>query len=365
MWTDTFHRFPDEAAFLAACDAAGWARGPDSKPAPPEGVVVEILGTLTAPPGIGPNGAPVPGAILDPDFHVNIAWHSLPILVPFQASMITPATPHRVLSLPVLAPATAPVPERIPAWKGKAALREAGLLDAGPAPLIRLAEIAALFEQASHRHHFAAAQIAVFVRLLQHRLHRVLIAVAVAVRIRLDDGDRDGPGNTPSFDRLDQPYFAPAEQQQNAAHPGRVERRLAGDGGDVIAALLQHPDGFQLLGRMRVPPRDILDQAHDEGIFIGRLDQQRRDRFLPECQKRLDPSLAEHQGKAPLAAIAAWRHGDRLLEAEALDRGDQFAEDFLVARAGIEDINPLDRNIADFAGVGHAALRTRERAAMR
>ena len=31
MWTETYHRFVDEAAFLAACDAAGWARGSDGK----------------------------------------------------------------------------------------------------------------------------------------------------------------------------------------------------------------------------------------------------------------------------------------------------------------------------------------------
>ena len=36
MWTETFHRFADEAAFLAACDAAGWARGPDGKASPPQ-----------------------------------------------------------------------------------------------------------------------------------------------------------------------------------------------------------------------------------------------------------------------------------------------------------------------------------------
>ena len=105
--------------------------------------------------------------------------------------------------------------------------------------------------------------------------------------------------------------------------------------------------------------------THDEGILVSRLDHQRRDRRLPECTERLDPSLATHQGKAFLIASAAWRHGDRLLEAEALDRCDQFAEDLLVAHAGVENIDPFDRNVADFPGVDHAALRMRERAAMR
>lgn len=93
-------------------------------------MVVDIVGTLTAPPAMGPNGAPVPGAIIDPGFHVNMAWHAQEIPEILHASVIRPATPHRVLSLPVLAPAPAPVPERVPAWKGKAALWEAGLLDA-------------------------------------------------------------------------------------------------------------------------------------------------------------------------------------------------------------------------------------------
>ena len=27
MWTETYHRFADEAAFLVACDGAGWSSG--------------------------------------------------------------------------------------------------------------------------------------------------------------------------------------------------------------------------------------------------------------------------------------------------------------------------------------------------
>ena len=96
---------------------------------PPQGVSLDVLGTLTAPPTMGPNSTPMAGAIIDPGFHVNMARHCQSVPAPFQASVITPATPHRVLSLPVLAPATAPVPGHIPAWKGKAALRETGLLE--------------------------------------------------------------------------------------------------------------------------------------------------------------------------------------------------------------------------------------------
>ena len=42
MWTETNHRFVDEAAFLAASDAAGWARGPDGKALLPAGCAMYV-----------------------------------------------------------------------------------------------------------------------------------------------------------------------------------------------------------------------------------------------------------------------------------------------------------------------------------
>ena len=41
MWTENFLRFANEATFLAACDAAGWPRGPDDKPMPPDGAALQ------------------------------------------------------------------------------------------------------------------------------------------------------------------------------------------------------------------------------------------------------------------------------------------------------------------------------------
>lgn len=131
MWTTTYHRFLNRAAFLAACDAAGWPRGPDSNPMPPEGAALVEIGPVLAPPSIGSDGVPVPADVLDPHYHVNAAWHGVEMPDAFRADSVAPATPNRCFAL--LAPPPTfdpPVPTSIPAWKGKAALREAGLLDA-------------------------------------------------------------------------------------------------------------------------------------------------------------------------------------------------------------------------------------------
>lgn len=130
MWTETFHRFENEAAFLAACDAAGWGRGPDNRPMPPGSCNLDIIGPIVAPPQVGPNGMPIAGQTIDTGFHFNAAWHALTVPESFQASVVEPAAPQRMLSLPAVTDIPPPVPAVIPAWKGKAALREAGLLDA-------------------------------------------------------------------------------------------------------------------------------------------------------------------------------------------------------------------------------------------
>lgn len=78
MWTPTYHRFLNEAAFLAACDAAGWPRDHENRPAPPPHVQLDIIGPLA-----------------DPRWHVNAAWHSRGVDPAWVASQITPATPSR------------------------------------------------------------------------------------------------------------------------------------------------------------------------------------------------------------------------------------------------------------------------------
>jgi hypothetical protein len=47
-----------------------------------------------------------------------------------------PATPNRSFALPASLTVEPPVPPVIPAWKGKAALREAGMLDAVEAAVV-------------------------------------------------------------------------------------------------------------------------------------------------------------------------------------------------------------------------------------
>ncbi len=130
MWTTTYHRFLNRAAFLAACDAATWPRGPDNQPIPPNGATLVEIGPLMAPPSIGPDGMPIPGEVLDPRHHVNAAWHGIDVPEAFRAASVVPATPNRCFALPAAPTIEPPVPPLIPAWKGKAALREAGLLDA-------------------------------------------------------------------------------------------------------------------------------------------------------------------------------------------------------------------------------------------
>lgn len=81
MWTRTYHRFADEPAFLAACDAAGWPRDHQNRPAPPASVALDLVGALAS-----------------PGYHVNAAWHARAVDAAWTASQIAPATPNRVWS---------------------------------------------------------------------------------------------------------------------------------------------------------------------------------------------------------------------------------------------------------------------------
>ncbi len=130
MWITTCHRFTSRAEFLAACQTAGWTCPPGQDPEPPLGVALDILGPIVSPPEVAAGGAPIPGEVLDPRYHVNLAWHGRAPDLVFTASLIVPATPSRGWDVTPPPASQPPVPPVIPAWKGKAALREAGLLDA-------------------------------------------------------------------------------------------------------------------------------------------------------------------------------------------------------------------------------------------
>lgn len=131
MWTPTYHRFASRAAFLAACDAAGWPRDPlnSEQPSPPAGAVLVELGPHIARPTVGDDGALAPGAVLDARYHVNAAWHGMEIPASFAAAAITPETPSSGIDVPVRAPPAAPVPPSVAAWKAKAWLHQQGRLE--------------------------------------------------------------------------------------------------------------------------------------------------------------------------------------------------------------------------------------------
>jgi hypothetical protein len=128
MWVQGFYRFNSRAAFLAACDAAGWPRDDRNQPAPPAGVELDIVGQLQAPPSIVA-GVAEPGEVIDARWHVNAAWHGVEPPEAFAAAAVEPATPSRAFALPPPAPPPEPgVPPVVAAWKGKAVLDAAGLL---------------------------------------------------------------------------------------------------------------------------------------------------------------------------------------------------------------------------------------------
>ena len=97
MWTETYHRFVDEAAFLAACDAAGWARGPDGKASSPAGVVLDVIGPAVEPPALA--GTVITPGTVDPRWHVAACWFSGTAMPPsFAADEMIPERPLRMFA---------------------------------------------------------------------------------------------------------------------------------------------------------------------------------------------------------------------------------------------------------------------------
>lgn len=97
MWTETYHRFENEGAFLAACNAAGWARGPDGKASPPAGVVLDVVGPAVEPPVLA--GTLITHGAIDPRWHVSACWFSGSTLPPsFVAAEVIPERPVRMFA---------------------------------------------------------------------------------------------------------------------------------------------------------------------------------------------------------------------------------------------------------------------------
>lgn len=93
----TFHRFAHHAAFVAACDEAGWPRDHTNAPVPPAGVALDIIGPWTDPPTVV-DGVMTAGAT-DARWHVNALWagDAAPEGA-WAAAEITPASPGRVFA---------------------------------------------------------------------------------------------------------------------------------------------------------------------------------------------------------------------------------------------------------------------------
>lgn len=97
MWTETYHRFTHEAAFLAACDASGWPRGPDGKASPPAGVVLDVVGPAVAPPVL--SGTLITPGAVDPRWHVSASWFAGTAMPPnFAAAEVIPERPVRMFA---------------------------------------------------------------------------------------------------------------------------------------------------------------------------------------------------------------------------------------------------------------------------
>ena len=134
MWITTCHRFSNRAEFLAACQVAGWTCPPGQDPEPPPGVALDIVGPIVSPAQIAAGGVPIPGEVLDPRYHVNLAWHGRAPDLAFTASLIVPETPSRGWDVVALPESRPPVPPVIPAWKGKAALGKRGCWERSKPP---------------------------------------------------------------------------------------------------------------------------------------------------------------------------------------------------------------------------------------
>lgn len=100
MWTESYYRFPSRKAFLNACEAAGWTRGPANELVAPEGVSFDEIGQLVSTPVMeAATGMITPGDVLDARHYVTIAYHPPAAEhAGFVAHRIEPERPARVFA---------------------------------------------------------------------------------------------------------------------------------------------------------------------------------------------------------------------------------------------------------------------------
>lgn len=82
MWIYSYHRFLDEAAFAAACLAAGFPLDVGGHPSDPLSVAADVIGVLPS----------------DAGWHVNMAWFERDVPSAFVASQIHPSSPNRMFA---------------------------------------------------------------------------------------------------------------------------------------------------------------------------------------------------------------------------------------------------------------------------
>jgi len=92
-------------------------------------VAIDIVGPIVAPAQFGEGGVPIAGEVIDPRYHVNLAWHGRERDPAFQASLVVPATPSRrwnVATAPALQPPGADGDPRMKGQGGAAGCGAAG-----------------------------------------------------------------------------------------------------------------------------------------------------------------------------------------------------------------------------------------------
>lgn len=129
MLYESYHAFNSRTAFRAACAAAGWPMDTDNTPITPAGVSIAEIGMIYETPTIDTEGRPVEPDILDPRYHVNVAWDNVEMPASFVAAREIVKTPRRTFGLPQEPVVDEPVPDEVEAWKAKYILAREGLID--------------------------------------------------------------------------------------------------------------------------------------------------------------------------------------------------------------------------------------------
>ena len=207
-----------------------------------------------------------------------------------------------------------------------------------------------------------AAQGAGLIGFLQCGLNRLFVFACA------DDGQRCIERDGSFLDGHQQALFTLLQQCQHALDILESQPGLCGDLLGGVAGITQLLDARQQFQWTPLAPRNVLGQAHDEGVFVTRHDHQRWDGSFTQGLERLQPALATDQ-QVVLGAVVQrpWRYHDWLLQADGLDVGDDFAEGSAVTFPRVQHLDLVDRQrtyLADGQVGSHAATLSLALAAM-